>query len=90
MSAYYLVRARWDGHNKIQDFVNNDEWINGSDTKFISYVQDVNINDTLLLIDGSMILYYAKCIENLKDGNTLKVDSWKKFDEPLIFSEGGY
>ena len=46
---YWLVRAKWGGvENKKAEFINNDEWINGYDNKFLDIVKRVQVEDILL------------------------------------------
>ena len=71
---YWLVRAKWGVENKKAEFINNDEWINGYDDKFLRIVKRVQTEDILLLAEDSTITHYGKCIENVQDGKHLVVD----------------
>ena len=35
---YWLVRAKWGVENKKAEFINNDEWINGYEDKYLEIV----------------------------------------------------
>jgi predicted ATPase len=89
---YWLVRAKWGGvDNKTTQFIQNDEWINGYDDKYLDTVNRVQEGDVLLLADNSLVNYYAKCEDNEKNGQNIIVDSWKKFKEPINFpAKGAY
>ncbi|HIO95194.1 MAG TPA: hypothetical protein EYG67_00040 [Campylobacterales bacterium] len=89
---YWLVRAKWDGiHDKTTQFIQNDEWINGYDNKYLDTVNRVQEGDVLLLADNSLINYYGICVANENDGKHLLLDNWKKFKEPIIFpAKGAY
>ena len=89
---YWLVRAKWGGvDDKTTQFVQNDEWVNGYDDKYLDIVNRVEEGDILLLADNSLVNYYAKCEDNEKNGQNIVVDSWKKFKEPISFpAKGAY
>jgi len=88
---YWLVRANWGSKNKTTQFIQNDEWINGYDNKYLDIVNRVQEGDILLLADNSLVNYYAKCEDNEKDGKHIIVDSWKRFKEPINFpAKGAY
>jgi len=88
---YWLVRAKWSGDDKTTQFIQNDEWINGYDDKYLDIVNRVEEGDILLLADNSLVYYYAKCEENAQDGQNIVVDKWKKFDKPITFpAKGAY
>lgn len=88
---YWLVRAKWDGEDKKAEFINNDEWINGYNNKFLTVVNRVRIDDILLLADGSTITHYGKCIENSNDGKHLLLERWIKIKKPVNFpAKGAY
>lgn len=88
---YWLVRAKWSGDDKTTQFIQNDEWINGYDDKYLDIVNRVEEGDILLLADNSLVYYFAKCEENPQDGQHIVVDKWKKFDKPIIFpAKGAY
>jgi len=79
---YWLVRAKWDGiHDKTTQFIQNDEWINGYDNKYLDTVNRVQEGDILLLADNSLISYYGICVANENDGKHLLLDNWKKFKD---------
>ena len=87
---YWLVRAKWGGvENKKAEFINNDEWINGYDDKFLDIVNRVQTEDILLLAEDSTITHYGKCIENVQDGRHLTVDKWILLKEPINFPARG-
>jgi len=87
---YWLVRAKWDGvKNKKAEFINNDEWINGYDDKFLDIVKRVQVEDILLLAEESTVTHYGKCIENVQDGRHLTVDKWILLKEPINFPATG-
>jgi energy-coupling factor transporter ATP-binding protein EcfA2 len=87
---YWLVRAKWDGvENKKAEFINNDEWINGYDDKYLDTVNRVQVEDVLLLAEDSTITHYGKCIENVQDGRHLVVDKWILLKEPVSFPVKG-
>ena len=87
---YWLVRAKWGGvDDKTTQFIQNDEWINGYNDKYLDTVNRVQEGDILLLADNSLINYYGVCVANEQDGQHLLVDSWKKFKEPITFSAKG-
>ena len=67
--SYWLVRSKWDGEDKKAVFINNDEWINGSETKYLDVVKRVEVEDVLLLAEDLVITHYGICGENYKDGN---------------------
>ncbi len=88
---YWLVRAKWGLENKKADFINNDEWINGYDDKYLDIVNRVEINDILLLAEDSTITHYGVCSENEKNGRHLIVDKWILLKEPVLFpAKGAY
>ncbi len=89
---YWLVRAKWGGvENKKSEFINNDEWINGYDDKYLDIVNRVQVDDTLVLAEDSTITHYGKCIENAQDGRHLVVDKWILLKEPINFpAKGAY
>jgi len=88
---YWLVRANWGGDDKTEQFLQNDEWINGYDNKYLDIVNRVEEGDILLLADNSLVNYYAKCEDNEQNGQNIIVDSWKKFKEPITFpAKGAY
>ena len=89
---YWLVRAKWDGiYDKTKEFIDNNYWENGYDDKFISIVNSIDINDVLLLADGSYIKYFANCTENLQDGKKVLVSKWQLLKEPIyIPAKGNY
>jgi AAA15 family ATPase/GTPase len=89
---YWLVRAKWGGvENKKAEFINNDEWINGYDDKYLDIVKRVQIEDILLLAEESTVTHYGKCIENPQDGKQLIVDKWIILKEPISFpAKGAY
>jgi len=84
---YWLVRAKWGIESKKAEFINNDEWINGYDDKYLEIVKRVETEDILLLADESSITHYGKCIDNPKDGRHLTVDEWENFQKPIAFSQ---
>ena len=86
---YWLVRAKWGVENKKAEFINNDEWINGYDDKFLRIVKRVQTEDILLLAEDSTITHYGKCIENVQDGKHLVVDKWLLLKEPINFPATG-
>ena len=45
---YWLVRAKWGVENKKAEFINNDEWINGYEDKYLEIVKRVETEDILL------------------------------------------
>jgi len=89
---YWLVRAKWGGtDDKTTQFIQNDEWINGYDDKYLDIVNRVEEGDILLLADSSLVYYYAKCEDNAQDGQHITVDNWRKFKEPIAFpAKGAY
>lgn len=89
---YWLVRAKWGGvENKKAEFINNDEWINGYDNKYLDIVNRVQVEDILLLAEESTVTHYGKCIENAQDGRHLTVDKWIILKEPISFpAKGAY
>ena len=89
---YWLVRAKWGGvENKKAEFINNDEWINGYDDKYLDTVNRVQVEDILLLAEDSTISHYGKCIDNVQDGKHLVVDKWILLKEPVFFpAKGAY
>ena len=89
---YWLVRAKWGGvENKKAEFINNDEWINGYDDKYLDTVNRVQVEDVLLLAEDSTISHYGKCIDNVQDGKHLVVDKWILLKEPVFFpAKGAY
>jgi len=88
---YWLVRANWGGDDKTEQFLQNDEWINGYGNKYLDIVNRVEEGDILLLADNSLVNYYAKCEDNEQNGQNIIVDSWKKFKEPIPFpAKGAY
>ncbi len=89
---YWLVRAKWGGvENKKAEFINNDEWINGYDDKYLDIVKRVQVEDILLLAEESTVTHYGKCIENAQDGKHLTVDKWIILKEPISFpAKGAY
>lgn len=87
---YWLVRAKWGGvENKKAEFINNDEWINGYDNKYLDIVNRVQVEDILLLAEESTVTHYGKCIENDQDGRHLTVDKWIMLKEPISFPAKG-
>ncbi|MFI3190483.1 hypothetical protein BCS42_02790 [Crenothrix sp. D3] len=87
---YWLVRAKWGGvENKKAEFINNDEWINGYDNKYLDIVNRVQVEDILLLAEESTVTHYGKCIENAQDGKHLTVDKWIILKEPISFPTQG-
>jgi predicted ATPase len=88
---YWLVRAKWGVENKKAEFINNDEWINGYDDKYLEIVKRVETEDILLLADDSTITHYGKCIDNPQDGRHLTVDKWIVLQESISFpAKGSY
>lgn len=89
---YWLVRSKWGGvENKKAEFINNDEWINGYDNKYLDIVNRVQVEDILLLAEESTVTHYGKCIENAQDGKHLTVDKWIILKEPISFpAKGAY
>jgi len=89
---YWLVRSKWGGvENKKAEFINNDEWINGYDNKYLDIVNRVQVEDILLLAEESTVTHYGKCIENAQDGKHLTVDKWIILKEPINFpAKGAY
>ena len=83
---YWLVRAKWGVENKKAEFINNDEWINGYEDKYLEIVKRVETEDILLLADDSTITHYGKCIDNPKDGKHLTVDRWILLTTSIDFS----
>lgn len=81
---YWLVRAKWGVENKKADFINNDEWINGYDDKYLEIVKRVETEDILLLAEDSTVTHYGKCIDNPQDGKHLSVDKWEALIQPII------
>ena len=82
---YWLVRAKWGVENKKADFINNDEWVNGYDDKYLEIVKRVETEDILLLAEDSTVTHYGKCIDNPKDGKHLTVDKWELLEKPLLY-----
>jgi ABC-type multidrug transport system ATPase subunit len=74
---YWLVRAKWGVANKKAEFINNDEWINGYNDKYLEIVKRVETEDILLLAEDSTVTHYGKCIDNPQDGKHLSVDKWE-------------
>ncbi|WP_340122332.1 AAA family ATPase [Methylobacter svalbardensis] len=88
---YWLVRAKWGGENKKADFINNDEWINGYDDKYLDIVNRVEVEDILLLAEDSTVTHYGVCSGNEKDGRHLAVDKWILLKVPVLFpAKGSY
>ncbi len=88
---YWLVRSKWGVENKKAEFINNDEWINGYDDKYLDIVKRVQVEDILLLAEESTVTHYGKCIENPQDGKQLIVDKWGILKKPIIFpAKGAY
>ncbi|MBN2823958.1 MAG: AAA family ATPase [Campylobacterales bacterium] len=88
---YWLLRARWGDDDKTTLFMQNDQWINGYDDKYLDVVKRVQEGDILLLADNSLINYYAVCVGNEQDGRHLLVDSWKRFNPAIAFlAKGAY
>ena len=89
---YWIVRAKWDGsHDKTSDFLESRYWENGYDDKFFNSVNSIALDDILLLTDGSYIKYFAKCIENKKNGKKVLVDEWKTLKEAIYLpAKGSY
>lgn len=86
---YWLVRAKWGGISKKAEFINNDEWINGYEEKYLEIVNRVEVEDVLLLAEESSITHYGVCIDNPKDGKHLTVDKWILIDDYFSFSIKG-
>lgn len=82
---YWLVRAKWGVENKKAEFINNDEWINGYDDKYLEIVKRVETEDILLLAEDSIVTHYGKCINNPQDGKHLTVDKWEILEKPLLY-----
>jgi len=82
---YWLVRAKWGVESKKAEFINNDEWINGYDDKYLEIVKRVETEDILLLAEDSTITHYGKCIANPQDGRHLTVDEWELLINPLEY-----
>ncbi|ETR66655.1 MAG: hypothetical protein OMM_12514 [Candidatus Magnetoglobus multicellularis str. Araruama] len=88
---YWLVRAKWDMVDKINDFLHNNEWINGYESdNYCNEVNSIQKGDLLILVDGSYTIYYGKCSENLKDGITVKIDQWIEINPIFIAEKGAY
>lgn len=85
MMNYWLVRAKWGVENKKAEFINNDEWINGYNDKYLEIVKRVETEDILLLAEDSTITHYGVCIDNPKDGKHLTVDKWELLEKPLLY-----
>jgi len=86
---YWLVRAKWGGEDKKSEFINNDEWINGYESKYLDIVNRVEVEDILLLAEESVITHYGVCSENYKDGRHLIVDKWILLKESISFPARG-
>jgi hypothetical protein len=82
---YWLVRAKWGVENKKAEFINNDEWVNFYDDKYLEIVKRVETEDILLLADDSTVTHYGKCIDNPQDGKHLTVDKWELLEKPLLY-----
>lgn len=89
--SFWLVRANYDGKDQTQRFLNENLWENGYEDKYHSSVNRVEVNDILLLTNGSNIEYYSRCIRNQKDGKQLAVDKWIKLSPAVHFlAKGAY
>jgi len=81
---YWLVKSKFE-MDRTELFIKNDFWQNFTEKHF-NAVNSVQEGDILLLGDKSLIIYYAVCIENEKNGTYLVVDEWKRFQKPINFS----
>src|SRR5690606_26636610 len=101
-NKYFLVGAYWDSHDpkdQTERFVNNEIWTNGYDDKFNTLVNSINVGDYLAIkstyVRGktkSVMLIKARGIvlENLNDGQNLKL-KWESDFEPVeVDFTGGY
>ncbi|CAG1770210.1 hypothetical protein BAC3_00876 [uncultured bacterium] len=82
---YWIVRSKWGAISKKADFINNDEWINGYDDKYLEIVKRVQTEDILLLAEESSITHYAQCVDNPQDGKHLTVDKWNILKNAINF-----
>ncbi len=82
---YWLVRAKWGVESKKAEFINNDEWVNFYDDKYLEIVKRVETEDILLLAEESTITHYGKCVDNPKDGKHLTVDKWELLAERFLY-----
>lgn len=81
---YWLVRTKSGGReNKKAQFINNDEWLNAYEDKYLDIVKRVEPEDILLLAEESTITHYGLCTENYQDGRHLLVDKWTNLAEPI-------
>ena len=88
---YWLLRSKWGADDRTKQFIQNDEWQNGHDGKYVDIVNRIEEGDVLFLADNSIINYYATCISNEEDGRHITVDSWEKFQQPIVFpAKGAY
>lgn len=96
---YYLVGAYWDSHepkDQTERFVNEGIWINGYDDKFNTIVKKVEIGSYIAIktVDrkGNVLFIKAKgkVVENLNDGQNLKVEWDKDFKDFKVNFSGGY
>ncbi len=86
---YWLLRAKWESEDKTNEFLQNNDWINGyGDGRFLNVVNSVKEGDILLLADGSYIRYYGNCIDNPKDGTHIYVDKWIEIKPLYIEAKG--
>jgi len=88
---YWLLRSKWGTDDRTKQFIQNDEWQNGYDGKYIDIVNRIEEGDILFLADNSLLNYYGICVSNEKDGRHITVDNWKKFQQPIVFlAKGAY
>ncbi|ETR71949.1 MAG: ATP-binding protein [Candidatus Magnetoglobus multicellularis str. Araruama] len=89
--TYWLVRAKWDQDDKINEFVHKNLWINGYEgEKFFNEVNSIQKDDLLMLADGSYIRYFGKCTQNDEDGTHIKVDKWLEIKPFYLSGKGAY
>jgi len=81
---YWLVRAKWGVESKKAEFINNDEWINGYDDKYLEIVKRVETEDILLLAEESTVTHLGICVKNYNDGKQLLVDKWRLLNNPIF------
>jgi len=93
---YWLVRANWGGDDKTEQFLQNDEWINEDDGKYVDIINRVEEGDILLLANKSntphyIIRYFGVCKPNKNDGKVIDVEKWIKLTTIISFpAKGAY
>jgi predicted ATPase len=89
--TYWLVRAKWNQDDKINEFVHHNKWINGYEgEKFCNEVNSIQKDDLLILADGPYIRYFGKCTQNYMDGTHIKVDKWLEIKPFYLSGKGAY